>query len=119
MDRNVYSAQGYAGQTLFVFPDKDLIVVTTASLDYRRYQDLYNMILKEIPGAIRSTKAASPKTPRPQARSRGIPRALPPQNPRNESFRFPRPFRLAKGKKGSVRAERSRGQIIYPHRYRD
>ncbi len=54
MGKNVFSAQGYGGQMLFVFPEKDLIVVTTANLDYRMYMQIYEMILKEIPNAIKS-----------------------------------------------------------------
>lgn len=57
MGKNVFSAQGYGGQMLFVFPEKDLIVVTTANLDYRMYQPVHEMILKEIPNAIKSDAA--------------------------------------------------------------
>ena len=99
MDRNVYSAQGYAGQTLFVFPDKDLIVVTTASLDYRRYQDLYNMILKEIPGAIRSTKAIPENAEAAGALARYTAGLA--AEPEKRVIPIPASFRLAKGKKAA------------------
>jgi len=99
MAKNVYSAQGYAGQTLFVFPDKDLIVVTTASLDYRMYQALYDMILKEIPGTIRSAKAIPENSGAAGALTRYTAGLA--AEPEKGIIPIPASFRLAKGKKAS------------------
>jgi hypothetical protein len=97
MDRNVYTAQGYAGQMLFVFPDKDLIIVTTASLDYRMYQSIYEMLLKDIPGAIRSAKPIAENT----ASSGNLAQytAALAAEPETKTVSIPASFRSAIGKK--------------------
>jgi CubicO group peptidase (beta-lactamase class C family) len=99
MGKNVYSAQGYAGQTLFVFPEKDLIVVTTASLDYRMYQALYDMVLKDIPGAIRSAKAIPENTQASGDLARYTTGLA--AEPDIKAIEIPASFRLAKGKKAT------------------
>lgn len=51
-DRVSYSAQGYGGQYIFVVPKLDLVIVTTADIDYRRGAELMGMIVSEGPGAL-------------------------------------------------------------------
>lgn len=99
MDRNVYTAQGYAGQMLFVFPEKDLIVVTTASLDYRAYQSIYEMLLKDIPGAIRSEKPIAENTEASGDLAQYT--ASLAAEPEKKTIPIPASFRSAKGKKAS------------------
>ena len=50
-DKKTYIAQGYGGQNIFVNPDLDLIIVTTAALNYRRLNDYYTLITQEIPAS--------------------------------------------------------------------
>lgn len=51
-----YSAQGYGGQFLIVFPEKNLIIVSTGNIDYRYGNDLGKLFLKKIPSSITSSK---------------------------------------------------------------
>lgn len=51
-ERNSHSAQGYGGQYIFVVPKLDLVIVTTANIDYRRGAELMSMIMSEIAGAL-------------------------------------------------------------------
>jgi CubicO group peptidase (beta-lactamase class C family) len=96
MGKNVFSAQGYGGQMLFVFPEKDLIVVTTATLDYRMYVPVYEMILKEIPGAIKSNTAI----PENQEAARALETytASLSAEPTTKTLRIPSSFLAAKGR---------------------
>lgn len=50
-DKKTYIAQGYGGQNIFVNPELDLIIVTTAALNYRRLNDYYTLITQEIPAS--------------------------------------------------------------------
>ena len=51
-----YSAHGYGGQYLYVFPETDLIIVTNSNLDYRKLRDLYTMVAGDIPQSMISTE---------------------------------------------------------------
>ncbi len=47
-----FSAQGYAGQYLFVVPKMDLVVVATSNADFRRIGELMRLLMSEIPSAL-------------------------------------------------------------------
>ncbi len=52
--RTTFSAQGYAGQYLFVVPKFDLVVVTTSNADIRRTGEIMRLVMAEIPAALSS-----------------------------------------------------------------
>ncbi len=55
--RRSFSAQGYAGQYIFVVPDIDLVVVTTANADFSRTHEVMGLAMGALPGAIVSNGA--------------------------------------------------------------
>lgn len=63
MDSDIYSAQGFGGQYIFVFPDKDLVIATTGNIDYRYIPEIYSLLMREIPDALLSDEPiqAAPK----------------------------------------------------------
>ena len=62
-----YSAHGYGGQYLYVFPETDLIIVTNSNLDYRKLRDFYTMIARDIPQSMISTEPLPENEPAVQA----------------------------------------------------
>ena len=62
-----YSAHGYGGQYLYVFPETDLVIVTNSNLDYRKLRDFYAMIARDIPQSMISSDPLPENEPAAQA----------------------------------------------------
>jgi CubicO group peptidase (beta-lactamase class C family) len=56
MGKNIYSAQGYGGQYVFVIPDKNMVIAVTGNIDYRQVTEIYRLLMTDIPAAAVSDK---------------------------------------------------------------
>lgn len=70
-----YSAQGYGGQYLVVYPEQDGILVTNCSLDSRNASSFFSLIRQDLPKAMKS-KDPLPENPEAEKRLRDACAAL-------------------------------------------